>query len=216
MPQTPTYSLRYPAPSDTPDVPRDLEWLAADVEFALANLGPTTSQTIPVVTTLPPAPADGDKVILTNSTRAYAWLCQYDATAPAPHRWLVLHAAELAAITAAGVSVPGDNVYATAVGGPVLALPRPGVWLVELGCDWVVPSGSGRMGVQGPGSWPAADDESAAYSGASSGEGSFEAALPAKTITIGGNVTALYKSTNLGVNCNASKRWLQARPVRIS
>lgn len=210
MPATPAHALRYPAPTDNPNIPLDLQHLAEDADAALVAVAP--SGLIAVVTALPASPVDGQMVILTDAARTFQWLCRYDVTVSS-YKWLVIGATPMIATVAAQVTATAA-AYTALAGGPAITLPRPGVYHVDLGAEMGVPAGAARMGTAGPG-YTAIDDESAAFLGTTAGLATVVQTLPAKTCTAAGAVTCQYKSADGSSSATFKRRWLRVRPVRL-
>jgi len=93
---------------------------------------------VPVATSLPASPADGQEVDLLVDTAAayggpYLWRCKYLASAPAPYRWVVLAGAPMEdeEITNSAVSF-GANAWGNITPDPDMTVPFAGVWEVAL------------------------------------------------------------------------------------
>ena len=145
MPTTPTLLLPYPAPTDPADVPTDMGELANQIEAVrgaangLAALGsdgkvpaaqlPAGGSTvIPLVTTLPGSPTDGQEVILVDSLTAatYQWRLRYNAGATSPYKWEFVGGAALLTLETTQVA-PTVAAGKTAV-GPSPTAPRAGIY----------------------------------------------------------------------------------------
>ncbi len=91
------------------------------------------STTIPVGTTLPGSPADGDKAILVDSTTAptYTWLFQYVSGISDANKWVFLGGSPLQAQSTSNF----DNATTSFVDvtGSSLTLPRAGVYDIHAG-----------------------------------------------------------------------------------
>jgi hypothetical protein len=213
VPATPTYGLRWPAPADTPDVPRDLGYLASDCDTAMEELVPVAGG-VQLVTALPASPVSGQMIVLTDAARSYAWLCQYDPATPAPHRWLVLGGSDLFVKVNATEWTSAGN-YATLAGGPVLLLPYAGVWQLEAGAEPYGPtSGLARASLYVAGTAASDNDAISAKAGLTALSGSKKMAQ--RTIAAKGGRLELYYRSTAGVQGSFGKRWIRAMPVRIS
>ena len=211
MPATPAHALRYPAPTDNPNIPLDLQHLAEDADAALTAVAP--SGLIPIVTTLPGSPVDGQMAILSDAGRTFQWLCRYEAAA-STYKWLVIGASPLVATVAAAVTTAA-TAYAALAGGPAITLPRVGIYHVDFGGELAAPSSAARMATAGPG-YTAVDDEAAAFLGTATGLATVVQTLAAKTCATAGAITCQYKSDAAASTASFKRRWLRVRPLRVN
>ena len=127
MPTTPIYALRYPASSDPPDVPTDMNRLATDVEAALG--APVKSYGI----SLPASPMNGQEAILVDSTTnpTYQWRFRYNTGSSSAYKW------EYVGGTVVLLAVPDYTTTATGAweaptgAGRVFAVPRAGDYSID-------------------------------------------------------------------------------------
>jgi len=107
-----------------------------------ALVTPPGSSLVPpraVVTTLPPSPADGQEVVLVDSLAlpTYAWTLRYLASITDAYKWLCVGGES--AISEAGTNVAealaGSGYVALATPGPIFAVPRAGIYNVEIGAE---------------------------------------------------------------------------------
>lgn len=125
MPTTPVYQFPFPALTDTPDVPRDMQALALKVEGALA----------PPASTLPGTPYDGQVAHYKVTANGPVWTFVYVAGSTAP-RWHFIGGAPLCAFVGAIETNPNNGVWMdlTTV-GPSITLPAlAGEYIIDHGC----------------------------------------------------------------------------------
>lgn len=115
---TPIRALPYPVAADTADVPRDLRALAEKLDTG-----------IPLVTSLPVAPVDGQEVYYTaNAGGAVLWHLRYRAANPTAYKWEFLGGPVLAAEVGAREVSSALTYGNLATPGPQIALPLGGVY----------------------------------------------------------------------------------------
>jgi len=146
MPSTPTYALRYPANTDPPNVPLDMQNLATDIETKIAP-GTATGQ-IPVWdntaktwtgaqigagTTFPASPYDGQEYFyVADATNGIVWRFRYRAASASTYKWEFVGGSPLTAEIATAETMAGTATWTDlATAGPLVALPRTGDYLIQ-------------------------------------------------------------------------------------
>lgn len=148
---------------------------------------------ISIVTSLPGLPADGDKVIFTDSTSAptYQWLLQY-VSAKASNKWIFLGGDPIISEVATEETITsGSTTYvALTTAGPSIAVPVAGDYIVTIGCSTRTGAGTSRavMSYDIGGTGAVDADGVGAFSGGSNGPGwcryKKKAGLTAVTLTM--------------------------------
>jgi hypothetical protein len=201
------------------------------VDYLAAN--PSTGVTPPDVmsavgvgTSLPASPYNDQEYILVDSLTAptYQWRFRYATAIADAYKWMFVGGAALQQNADAQVVLPtNQSSYIALTGGPVITLPRAGIYLVENGFRAINYSdaGGGTAGWMQMsydiGATPAVDADAViafvtnySYPAVMSGR--------TKTITVPGSVlTSKYRIGNTyGANVTYASRWLRATPVRVS
>jgi len=135
MPTTPNWLLPYPALTDTPDVPRDMQALANRIELVAPVLRGTS---------LPATPVDGQLFEwVIDETQGIQWLMRYNAAA-ATYKWEFVGGPakqEKSDPEAAPGTLP---TYIA--NGPPITIPKSGQWAFEYGAMMFLGSGPGGIG----------------------------------------------------------------------
>jgi hypothetical protein len=221
---TPNLILPYPDADDSADVPRDIKALADRLDL-LMSAAPTAPR--PIVTSLPPAPYDGQEVVLrlpdANNGLAGAtvlWGLRYNATSTYPFKWEFTGGTPLSAHSDATLRSPLANTTAwqTIASTPSLTLPYDGDYDVTI---------EGALGMGGAGYYAALLSYTVGPSAPSD--------VWAARAVFNNNMQSVVKTwrhtqvtgtrilaerlrcnnTGAGVNMNISDRSLRAVPVRL-
>lgn len=191
------------------DDPTDNE---IDVTIASTASGPGYG------TSLPGSPADGDEYILVDSTTAptYQWRFRYNASASGAYKWEFVggtpgyHEVDADETTASG------TYAALATAGPLFAIPRAGVYVVEIGATAYVTAGapvavymSYDIGVTG-----AVDADRLIWTIAGNSYQITGMRANQQTLTAV-TLTAKYR-TDSAVTGHWVYRWMRVTPIRVS
>lgn len=186
------------------------------------------SQVIPVGTSLPGSPANGDKAILVDSTTTptYAWMFQYVASVEdgaTDYRWVFIGGSPKNSAVATAQGTASATYAALTTAGPSVVLPSAGIYVVTFGFEAAnntfVADGSGRMSFD-IGGTGAVDADSAVVSPSLGASGvhnmiASTSRTVVKTITTAVTLTAKYKVAG-GSTIDFSNRWMAVTPVRIA
>jgi hypothetical protein len=106
-----------------------------------ATVIPATPPVIPVVTTLPASPFDGQEVILTDSLTVptYQWRLRYDAAITDAYKWRFIGGPPTTGYEATDVPTSSTTYVAL---GPLVVAPRAGIYDCSYSC--VVATGSAQ------------------------------------------------------------------------
>ncbi len=178
---------------------------------------------IPVVTALPGSPTDGQEVILVDSLTVptYAWRFRYLASITDANKWLYCGGEPAFVEVGAQESTTSVTYVALTTAGPVFAIPRAGVYDVEIGFLAYKPSGNGSIIVMSYdiGGTAASDNDSAqATNGTmvvSGTEVRSSNVRPRRKTLTAVTLTSKYRSANTE-QAGFASRWMRVTPVRIS
>lgn len=135
MGATPILQLPYPELPDTPDVPRDVKALADRIEL-VGRVGRGTA--------LPAAPYDGQVFEwVYDDAAGAAWLMRYNAAA-AVNRWEFIGGVPKYDRSDAAQAASTLPAYASS--GPVITIPKSGLWRLQFGGLLFASSGPGSIG----------------------------------------------------------------------
>jgi hypothetical protein len=177
-------------------------------ELALLDGPAGSSFPIPLSTTLPASPVDGQEVILTNSLTApaYLWLMRYVAASTYPNKWIYVGGTRFENYDSSSVGMVGN--WASYL--PGIALPFSGVYNFYAQALVQRTAGAALVGLSGwhdgtyDGDWQQIADGPIGYVGLSC-QGVAKN-LTAQTLTLG-----MYTSAA----ANAIVRYIAATPVRL-
>jgi hypothetical protein len=176
------------------------------------------SQVIPVGTTLPGSPANGDKAILVDSTTAptYVWLFQYSTGVSDANKWVFLGGSPLSGRVVTNESF-NTNAYVSLTTPLSLTLPRAGNYLITHGAtvqgntagqDVMVSVKKGSAATADSDGWsfnpPAANGR-----GGSTYTALFSGAAASDT------VIQQFKAPGASA-CSAWQRWVNIVPIRVA
>lgn len=174
-----------------------------------------------LATSLPGSPADGQQVILVDSTTppTYSWLLQWNTTVA---KWLFLGGSPLRAAVATAEARANAAYGALATAGPSITLPRPGTYVVRHGARIILNTGTSNyvammsfsIGVA------AAADADAVMAGGLGGAAAASASHHFRThdVVVASASQALvaqYRS-DTGGNATWSDRYIEATPVALT
>ena len=125
---TPNYGLPFPELDEAANGPEALQQLAEATDTALDGIADDVAAitfVIPVSTTLPGSPTNGQHVILTDSLTSptWQWLCRYDSSISDSHKWRVIGPVPLVA------EGQFQNLSASYTQIAAVTTPRAGVYI---------------------------------------------------------------------------------------
>lgn len=197
----------------------------AGVTYLAVN--PSTGQTppaaggaaAPIVTTLPGSPADGDEVILVDSLTAptYSWRLRYVASITDGYRWVFVGGSPAYGFVSAQESTASLSYVALTTPGPVVVLPRAGMYWVGLGAGMSRNTGGNPSYMSYDiGATPAADgDAISEYSQPATSWAVRAYREMPKTFATALTLTAKYKGTIADTH-SFVERILRATPMRLA
>ena len=209
---TPILALPYPVPADTVDVPRDVQALATKLD-TFSAIKP------PVVAALPGAPIDGQEIFyLANDASGVLWHLRYRATSASAYKWEFVGGGDLA-VSYNGPDSTTSTTYVDLPGGPSLAIPLAGDYIVSFGAtvECTLPNRL-LIGVK-PGS-AAIDDGAISASHATSpsggaAEGPSIAATVRYNARAAGDILKMQCRVAVANGGTFSKRWIFVHPGRV-
>lgn len=208
MPTTPVYALPYPAATDPADVPADVQALATRLEAVLG-----TRSAAP-----PASPTNGQRWEYPFAAAPFgSWAFRYDSALADAYKWrwvggvpLFVEANEQQTNPAAA------NAWALLTNGPVLTLPRPGIYYIELGCRAFCGVASGMYMSYRPGGEGATTVCEVSTATASQTETGSKVVGPFEFNTAAVLTASYMADTGAANSSNWSRRWMRAWPVRVS
>lgn len=179
---------------------------------SLATSSPT------IGTALPGSPTDGDRYILVDSTSAptYAWLFQYSSSISDSYKWLCCGGIPAISEIEASQGTTSTTYVALATAGPSVAIPRAGIYQVEISAQITNSQGglaNGYMSYDIGGTGALDADATIVNGGNSFSGGGFRAAV--KTLTAV-TLTAKYRSGAGSNTATFDNRVMRVMPLRVS
>jgi hypothetical protein len=170
-------------------------------------------------TSLPGSPTDGQEYTLVDSTTSptYQWRFRYNAGSSNTDKWEFVGGVGGFSQVATAETLPSAGSYvALSTAGPSFALPRAGVYIIEIGAKFNAGAAShtGRMSYDIGGT--GAVDADSTYEGTGSGDQYSSSIMRAqqKTGLTAVTLTAKYKAT--ATSDGFEFRWMKITPVRVS
>lgn len=203
---------------EQPSTPTSTEvgaiWIDTD------DVPPAWVSLIPVVTVLPTSPDVGQEVYLDTGANDYLWHLRYQGMSAGWPVWDFLGGPSLYSEVATTQGMMGNTYADLTTVGPVITIPKDGIYHIELGAELYTPALAGKImymsyALSGGGGIAAQDVDAAA--------GSADSALPQGPIcrTIerhipAGTLTAKYRLFSAAAsNYNFTKRFIRVTPVRL-
>ena len=168
-------------------------------------------------TTLPGSPVDGQETILVDSltVATYQWRFRWNAGSANTDKWEFIGGSPVITEVATAELLNANAVYvALATAGPSFALPRAGVYTVEVGCFPKQAANAHYYMSYDIGGTGAVDADAMEGDWANANNGTAGSYARIKTGLTAVTLTAKYKS--LTGNTTFSKRWMRVTPVRVS
>ena len=171
-------------------------------------------------TSLPGSPSDGDIAVLVDSTTlpTYQWMLRYNNGSSNTDKWEFVGGASAMVQVTAAETTSSTTYVALTTAGPSFALPRAGVYIVEIGFRKGGTGGQGNVMSYDIGGTGAVDADMVVVGdpigGGSSIGGSASRAMP-KTGLTALTLTAKYR-VMAATTGTFQDRWMRVTPVRVS
>jgi hypothetical protein len=185
-------------------------------------LGAEQAGAIPLVTTLPATPLDGQEVVLTDSLTAptYSWRLRYTAGISDANKWIFVGGSplEVGVQTAEGTAAAWTDL---ATVGPQVTIPRSGLYIVAAGATVTnaTANGGGQAAVKRGAAAVSNNDIVASLfvtaSNLNQAQGPGSREFPAAQMTAGEVYKLQYQGAVAGTGI-FSARWLRLTPVRLA
>jgi len=179
-------------------------------------LGDFPRISLPRVTALPSAPADGfELVYIADDTNGVEWHLKYKSS-ETTYKWRVLAGPPLFAEVTTDESTSSTTYTALTTAGPSITLPLTGDYDIDHGAlIWATLANTGVSMSYDIGGTGASDNDRAYYETQGSG-GDLTPVISSrrKTGLTAVTLTSKYK-TNAGT-AHIQRRWIRARPVRVA
>jgi hypothetical protein len=175
---------------------------------------------VPIVTSLPATPFDGQEVIFVDVLGAatYSWHLRYVA-ARVTNKWIFLGGASQVAEIAASEALGGAaNTYnAAPTNGPILTIPLSGDYMIAVSCIFTSVNGCGRCQMSYDiGATPASDaDEGSCLTTANGDVLSIYRERQKTGLVAGTALTAKYRQGGANTGGPIAHRQLHARPIAV-
>jgi len=176
-----------------------------------------TIPSIGYATTLPGSPTDGQESILVDSLTVptYQWRFRWNAGSANTDKWEYVGGTAAVTETPNADLLNANAVYTTiANAGPSFALPRAGVYTVEVGCFPKQTANAHYYMSYDIGGTGAVDADAFEGDWGNGGNGTAGSFARTKSGLTAVTLTAKYKS--LTGNTTFAKRWMRVTPVRVS
>ena len=212
-------ALPYPVPSDTADVPRDVQALATKLDTDVASLTDLSAATptfIDAGQPLPASPVDGQEVYyVANAALGCVWHLRYNAGSASAYKWEFVGGAPLFAgptpVTNRNVT---NTAYAAIADTPSLTVPRAGDYTISVGGLLLGPGSLNAVYVSYTVGAVAANDGWGCALGIAQASASLSASKWHTGVAAGAVVAERARVT--GGTGQISVRWLQIQPYRVS
>lgn len=179
--------------------------------------GQSSGSVIPVVSSLPANPTDGQEVYwLADATNGVMWRFRYNGTSASAYKWEFVGGPPLYSEVTTAETTTSTTFAALATAGPAVVVPLAGDFNVDISFYGFNNSAGGRSSMSydigGTGAVQA-DMVSIAVANASSDQHSGTRAR-VKTLATASTLTAKYQIST-GSTGTFSNRWMRVLPVRV-
>jgi hypothetical protein len=171
-----------------------------------------------LATTLPGSPVDGQEAILVDSLTlpTYAWRFRYTASITDAYKWVYVGGAPIVTEVATIGTINSGTYGALASAGPSFALPRAGIYEVEVGARMYNNTASADAAMSYDiGGTAAVDADAVDTFGPGVTDATHNSMVKTKTIATAVTLTAKYRSA-AGSTASFEKRFMRVVPVRVA